>query len=177
MLRRDERSECNSNETQMPDLTTFWPKTNRTEPPPIRCSLPLGGGNSMRRTVLAAMMGALLCATLHGQPRGERTAGMVNGRAWLIFTGKMRTSFLAGFTDGIGVYSCGSDQFKSVKASTLSIGESKKMLDDFYNDPANISIPIAAALELVADRAAGASRNEYERLLFAARRVADRSGD
>jgi len=135
-----------------------------------------GTGKASRQMVLVAIIGVLFFTTVYGQPRGQRTAGMINGRAWVIFTPKMRTSFLAGFGDGIGVYSCGSDQFKSVKKSSLSIGESKKMLDDFYSNPENILIPVAAALELVTDRG-GESPDEYGSLLLEARRIASRSDD
>ncbi len=136
----------------------------------------LGIGKTSQRMVLVAIIGVFSFATLYGQPRGQRTAGMINGRAWVIFTPRMRTSFLAGFTDGIGVYSCSLDQLKSVKKSGLSIGESKKMLDDFYSDPGNVLIPVAAALELVTDRG-GESPDEYEQLLLAARRIAGRGDD
>jgi hypothetical protein len=100
------------------------------------------------------------------------TKGMYNGRFWLLLSSTEKDIFLCGFLDGLSAtISSKEDANKITKlygSSKGTVADQEKGLDQFYADPANLSIPMAWALNVFAEKVLGetaASVTEHTEML------------
>ena len=118
----------------------------------------------MKKMLIVALLGAgVVC----GQVSAE-TSGFKNGRFWDILTSTEKTCFLTGFMEGI---SSGFPSKVDEYASGLSFAETKKALDQFYEDPSNAQVPVMSAMLVVKSKVQGATPEELARRIAAVRKI------
>lgn len=91
----------------------------------------------------------------------SRTQGLVNGRWWGEQHIEGRTAYFNGHADGIRLG--GNDAlFKSVVITSLTFGEMIDEVDKFYEERANIPIPVTYAMVYIAKKVKGATPSELQ---------------
>jgi hypothetical protein len=81
-----------------------------------------------------------------------------------------KISFVTGAAESMATVSVA--DFKKYFPQTLNFGESVKALDIFYEEPANVPIPVIWALRLITMKANGADPEAVERMTASIRRQA-----
>lgn len=122
----------------------------------------------MKRVFLGSI---LLCCALAAQTASNQfTNGARNGRYWLWMDPSARTTFLVGFSEAMHVADAETRRmFFDVGVSVF--GELQRGVDQFYDDPANASIPIASAISVWALKSNGATAEMVDAYIANLRRL------
>jgi hypothetical protein len=89
-------------------------------------------------------------------PDSLTTGGLYNGRGWVTANSGEKLYFVMAFGDALIVET----KVSGVYFGESTNGEIVKGLDQFYEDPANASIPVPFAMKLFARKVSGASAED-----------------
>ena len=103
-------------------------------------------------------------------PATARTAGFMNGRMWKTGDDGRKMWYLVGALDSLNM-SCKAETKNSFPAA-LTIREVANSLDKFYEEPANVAIPVPFAMTIVKMKADGSSAKSIEETTEVGRRLA-----
>ena len=103
-------------------------------------------------------------------PATARTAGFTNGRMWKSADEGRRIWYLVGALDSLNM-SCKTET-KNTFSAALTISETVKSLDKFYEEPANIASPVPFAMTIVKMKADGYPAKSIEETTETGRRLA-----
>jgi len=133
--------------------------------PPIRAdTIP-----SVARTIKTLLLGLCICALCFAQGDSQRvrdsqTDGQPNGRFWNSISADARFGFVIGYcAAATGTLKCPTE---------AQFGEIEKAVDRFYQDPENLRLPIAVAVQVFARRLEGMSEATIQAFLENARKQA-----
>lgn len=122
---------------------------------------------------IAAVAMFLIAFPLKTQTTSNRfqTAGITNGRTWTTLSAESKTFYISGSVDST-ILACGTDEWRRLFASSLSIGDVIKSLDKFYEEPTNAAVQVPYAMTVVKMKAEGASTDSIEKATATGRRLA-----
>jgi hypothetical protein len=131
-------------------------------------------------------MGSIVIALLLLLPQTPdlfRTAGTINGNAWVALSEREKGSYLLGFFEGTVAFQLSLAQDTSVTATQDALTAARKRLeprgtslevmkhiDTFYSDTANARIPVIFAFQHVLKRLNGAPAKELEEYVTSLRK-------
>lgn len=95
---------------------------------------------------------------------------MINGRAWKVLSDIAKTTYLYAISDAIGEEARA--QLPKYIPDGLSRPEVRLAIDQFYEEPENLLIPVFRSLQIVVSRAGGTLQPEIDYRLAIERRVA-----
>ena len=102
----------------------------------------------------------------------SRTGDFINGRAWKVWDESKKLGYILGFGDGIRMFVASRSDDKSQGYFGHSkFGEIEDALNDFYRDPANVQIPVEAAMYFFQTKVNGASPKNLAEQLAGLRRA------
>jgi hypothetical protein len=101
-----------------------------------------------------------------------QTNGRFNGRAWNSLDEARKQVFLIGMKDGMFEVEPNIETSSTYFPKTLELNEFTKALDQLYNDPANILIPIVHAMALITLKVNGAQPVTIDKILAQLRATA-----
>jgi hypothetical protein len=94
----------------------------------------------------------------------SQTEGQPNGRFWNQIPADAKFGFVVGFcAAATGVLSCPAE---------AQFGEIEKAIDRFYQEPENLRLPVAVAIQTFARRLSGMSEANIQAFLESARKEA-----
>jgi hypothetical protein len=94
-------------------------------------------------------------------PEDGRTLGFLNGRTWRDESADAKISYMSGLLEML-LLTPGADASKYF-GRNLTASENSSAVDRFYEEPANLFIPVPFALQVVAMQANGASSDDTEK--------------
>jgi hypothetical protein len=105
------------------------------------------------------------------------SAGLLNGRFWVARNDGQKVIFIMGYCEAARSGKV-PDRHDSPLAlascpTEVTLGDILKGLDRFYQEPENLRLAIRSALRIFAMKVAGASANDIEQELAAARAIVD----
>ena len=127
---------------------------------------------SVARTIKAILLGLCVCALCFAQGndsadqrvRDSQTDGQLNGRFWTAIPADAKTGFVMGYcAAATGDLSCPSE---------AQYGDIQKAIDRFYQEPENLRLPVAVAIQVFARRLRGMSEQTIQAFLEDARKYA-----
>jgi hypothetical protein len=90
------------------------------------------------------------------------TAALNNGRAWAITDLSDHLHYVAGLVDMLSVYQVADPKDAAAYSFHATVGEIVKLLDRFYDDPANADVPVVLALTYAKHKVEGATPAQLE---------------
>jgi hypothetical protein len=142
-----------------------------------------------RMITFVALYAALAHSGLQAQDHAQddarqrwKTCGLTNGRFWnevgsveTPASSFVQTAYLMGLMDMKNVFTSGAEGpgiWSWPKGAT--VGEVRQSLNQFYQDPANLQIPIASAVQVIKSRFEGKDPKTIEESIAFDRQVATR---
>ena len=125
----------------------------------------------MKRKTIFLLSLVFAVASFGQSADNQMTGGAVNGRFWMSLPSDMKATLLLGFREGI----VASRNFEAVKAyisDAATIGEVKKSIDQFYDDPANLAIAVKDASRVFVMKLSGAAPERLAAEVATLRRAA-----
>jgi hypothetical protein len=116
----------------------------------------------MLRLWLSLLFCALLIIGADRDP-ADSAKGFKNGRYWMQLDRGGKISYLYGIRDALQMESQTYHSYLSESLPTF--GDLRSALDRFYEDAANLSLPILLSLKLVSARAEGMPPDRWEELV------------
>jgi hypothetical protein len=101
------------------------------------------------------------------------SATFLNGRTWNTMSDEVKTWYLLGFKDGLGL----SQTIEKFWGSNLNVNDFKKELDKVYNEGENVEVPIWMAVRYVSVKLDGTHTASFlDAFLIDLRKVARATG-
>jgi hypothetical protein len=117
----------------------------------------------------------LASVAFSGELVSDRTNSIHNGRWWRVMDSSMQLAYVIGLNDGLS-YAEKPDAKADFWWPGLSYGEIRQALNQYYDEPANIRIPIRDAIVAVALKVKGLPKADLDQFTEMMRRRSAEAG-
>jgi hypothetical protein len=121
--------------------------------------------HSWRRVLIAALILASVASVGFAQNSDVFTDGFANGHWWKSNTRNENLNYIAGMNDGMRAQATMDDKKMTGVPKGYKIIDYVLWIDQFYNDPANIQLPVIAGWQWTSAKLLGMSEADLKDLL------------
>ncbi len=98
------------------------------------------------------------------------TGDFSNGRLWNVLNSGEKTIYVQAFIEGLSASGVERKIIDEYTASAATVGEAKRGIDQFYQKPENLALPIFFALRTFTDKVKGVPAADIDAKLAAVRK-------